>query len=888
MKFSAMNCSSRQSGFSMIDVLVAIIVLATGLLALAVLQGAITRNGVDARARSQVAAFTESVVDRMRSSGYDTVSPSTSIATGTVITPLTACTGTLTLVQRMGCDADVAQTAAGVSNLKTTISGVQYYGTGSGNSFGTTPSASGTAAYKVVTATTQWTDASGQPRSLDYSTTVDKVSTSPTDNSLAGQSFKITLGSAPKVREANPGDTAGVIPIAVSSSQNAAATNPAPLVSNTGTTFSTITYNATSDPLGGNQITQRIDTKVMRCTCKYKADGGVVSTDSSLITLLTQPYGPTYWDGTKYVVPTKLTSNSATTGVDSSATQDTDCDICCRDRNDVAGNAVLFDNYSGGDFSKYQYDNSGVLAAVSSGSYPQTCRMIRVDGTYAAATDIRNYFFGMLDTESCSTATAANSPKDPVTGNTCTSATAETSAVPTSTASTNYKAFVTTYLFNSMSSLSAGTGPYVDSTSPQGTDAAADLYNTTNGLNAPTSITLATSNDTRFLHARGLYIDHLETKAQQALANAVSNCSGTAEEDLVNCGVYAVLPFTTVNMTELAFWTADAPNLITTPVNASVGGVGYNPTRGYVYASSTTANGTVDAVATVNQLNSGLTGVTDKAATTATEAALKLLDQKQFVLNGSGGSSGGGNAVYFDVLLSNLSWLSTSNLSLDPSVAWSGTAAQLGTAVSTTNMVSFLNSGAVNYAGNVAQTGCNKQGNNCTTTYYPGAATPSSPVTAPVGLTVTVQGYNYCAGKKLNSSGVRVDCPLASTGSGSENLTCSGVGGGSYSSNKATQCYNYSVDYGGIKIGTGNAGVTAADVSLLSGTTEGGQSEGAVITIPNSPGVSSSTNTTAGADLITIPFTSPAITIAPGTCSCSKSGGCNANQVTYTPGACSN
>jgi hypothetical protein len=196
-----------------------------------------------------------------------------------------------------------------------------------------------------------------------------------TDNSLANQPFTTTLGSSPKVRESNPGNTAGVIPIAISSSQNAAATNPAPLISNTGTTFSTITYVSTADPLGGNQITQRIDTKVMRCSCKFKASGGVVSTDTNLLTELTQPYGPTYWDGTKYVVPARLTSASAATGVDATAVQDTDCDICCRDRNDVAGNTVLFDNYSGGDSAKYQYSGT-TLGAVTSGAFVQTCRMI--------------------------------------------------------------------------------------------------------------------------------------------------------------------------------------------------------------------------------------------------------------------------------------------------------------------------------------------------------------------------------------------------------------------------------------------------------------------------------------------------------------------------------
>ena len=899
IKLAGKTGTRPQFGFSMIDVLVAIIVLATGLLALAALQGAITRNGANARARAQVASFTESVVDSMRFAGYNTAAPSGTIATGTVITPRTSCSGTLTLLQTLGCNANAAQTAAGISNLQTTIGATEFFGTDSGSTFGTT-NVGGQAAYKEITATTTWTDATGQAQSLMFNTTVDKVSLSTTDNSLASQSFTTTLGSTPKVRESNPGNTAGVIPIAVSSSQNAAATNPAPLVSNTGTTFSTITYVSTADPLGGNQITQRIDTKVMRCSCKFKASGGVVSTDTNLLTELTQPYGPTYWDGTKYVVPTKLASASAATGVDSTATQDTDCDICCRDRNDVAGNTVLFDNYSGGDFAKYQYSGT-TLGAVTSGAFVQTCRMIRVDGIYSAATDIRNYFFGILDTESCATAGTANSPKDPQTGNTCTSATAETSAVPTATATTNYQEFVKEYLFQSMATLGAGTGPYVAPTTPLASDAAATLYDTTYTLNTPTSITLQSTSDTRFMHARGLYVDHLEAKAQAAIANGVANCGGNSasKTDLINCGVYATIPFTTVNMTEVAFWSASAgPNIIHTPSNASVGGVGYNPSRGYVYPSSATANGSVYDIAFTNQLNSGLTGITNNTATTATDASLNLTDKKQFVFNGSGSS--GGNSVYFDVVLSGLSWLSTSNLSLDPSVAWNATAAQLGTgkAVATTNMISFLDSSnVVTYGGNAVTTQtCQGNGKNCTnvTTYYPNQVNWDTPATVPVGLNLTVQGFNYCLGKKLNTQGTQVDCPISGTGGGSETLTCSGTSGpgtgGTFTFTTATQCYNYQVDYANIKVGTTNAAVPAGNVTLMSGTVDAGQSEGASIILPNAPGISSTTNTTAGANVITIPFTqqSGSPTVPAGTCSCGRSGGCNKNQVVYLPGKCTN
>ncbi len=127
--------------------------------------------------------------------------------------------------------------------------------------------------YKQINVTTTWTDATGQSRTLSYDTTVSPVTVSTTDNSLDNASFALTNGSSPTVREANPSNTVGVIPIAASTTNGSAsaATNPAPLITNTGTTFSTLTYNVVASTLGGNVISQRVDTKVMQCSCKFTA-----------------------------------------------------------------------------------------------------------------------------------------------------------------------------------------------------------------------------------------------------------------------------------------------------------------------------------------------------------------------------------------------------------------------------------------------------------------------------------------------------------------------------------------------------------------------------------------------------------------------------------------
>src|SRR5687768_16065863 len=60
-------------GFSLLEVLIAVVVLSVGLLALAALQGRLTQASSEAKVRGRVAAMLSARMDALRSGGYGTI-----------------------------------------------------------------------------------------------------------------------------------------------------------------------------------------------------------------------------------------------------------------------------------------------------------------------------------------------------------------------------------------------------------------------------------------------------------------------------------------------------------------------------------------------------------------------------------------------------------------------------------------------------------------------------------------------------------------------------------------------------------------------------------------------------------------------------------------------
>lgn len=547
----------RQAGFSLIEVLIGAVILATGLLALSALQGSLARNAADSRMRSQIAAALERAAETDRASGnFRAIVDSTSAVTvpGLGVVAITGSCGPYTnFTDPDDSDPDCA---------------------GKGGT-------SSQSQYKQIVYSASWLDATGGTRTMSLTSivsprTITAPSRLPFDTPTQGVS-----SIAPIVRSANP-EVAGMIPIAIGDGSDTAATNPKPNIVSGNvirTSYEVLTYKDE----GSNIVKQqrRVETAVVGCSCRNNAAPSGAQFERA--------QWPAYWDGTRYgvYVPSPSTTaapgTAAGTGPATGVTQDLLCTECCRDHHDNSGDTtnVLFDPYRSGNHSHYKLV-AGVLTAAGSGdNYLEVCRMIRVDGFWRTAQDLSAKHFGLL-------ATDANA------GAAISSATA-TYPVPITAAKSAYETFVINYIYANYY--------------PGQLTATADSLYATAGLNGPTSIninkpTVASPVDKRYLHARGLYVDKLEPALS---AKVVSTANACTRANPVEC-ILPLLAFTSINVTEPAFWSPAAADAADLAVDTD-GVILFNPdtpNRGTVTALTTAAAGAADINTRMLKSNSGL------------------------------------------------------------------------------------------------------------------------------------------------------------------------------------------------------------------------------------------------------------------------------------------
>lgn len=601
-------------GFSLLEVLIAVVVLSTGFLAIAALQGSLTRASADAKVRSQVAALLQARMDEIRAIGYfgaadatDSCADNAGATDGSDFVPASFCTqnalSELTLVQ----EVETWTSAVGA------------------NSFAVGPPADvNDPQFKRVTIRAQWRDATGATRRLAMNSDLSELSLKdslvepPDDTSLD------TLN--PLVRQDNPA-TAGVIPIALGDGSSSAASNPTPeLVGQNNnqeivaTKFNVLTYAPSGN---GFQIQRRFENQVVKCDCTYGAGG------NNLPEIWRTPQWPAVWSGERYDVyqpETAMTAPGARipgpAGPTAGITQSPLCQECCRDHHDNATDTPRFDperDFGTYQYGKYQLDNSGQLVQQSNqinGDYLAACRVIRVDGFWRTASDMYQRHFGLLETT-------------PVAG------VEAKSGLVTTAATTAYEVFVKDYL-------DAYDGS--QSTAPDNADT---LFDAEPALNQPEDVDIAVPSNTdyRYLHGRGLFVDYLESDARALLEGKAEDCpNGTPVADCI----LPYLPFTSINLTEIADWASSNQSVIL--VNSG-NLLASNPTEPSGGRTIGRADGVADNTATLRVSNSGvavsgniLDGIDPQDDTSIRS------DAQAFTVGGDGDPAGTGDSFDVQVL----------------------------------------------------------------------------------------------------------------------------------------------------------------------------------------------------------------------------------------------
>ena len=569
-----------QQGFSLLELVIGLFIFTTGMLALAALQGQLTRSQADAAVRSVATNIAEEQIELVRGFGLIDNDPDNSIPAYTDIQDrsLTVSRGYIDFTVNMGV--------------------TDYYYDLASDSFGTAnPDSLAVSDYKNVIFDVSWGETPGFQISESQSITAGDIGTGGIQLTAIISSITTQAAARSVTQEDKqpllpdvgytPGLNPDIVSLQLGETRFKESTSPVPRVfrseERVETRFDVITYSQTN---AGALFLRREEFIGVSCNCQLEAPPPDIDQGGRL---------PTIWAGDEYEKGPQAIKPK---GVSTSNQQSIYCNECCRDHHDGAtvGGDVAATQYnpfrsnasywgSGtlqGDHKHYGRNSSGdlIIADSAGDSYVEACRMVRVDGFMRVGQDFRqegrNVFpQNFLD---------------------------ETSEVD------DYSAWVTasTNQFENALTGDYESSPLVLSSPP--------LAPATGGFPVSTSVPTSLGASTQQLRSRGVYIDYLSDDLRTAIdcmrilpdGGVASDC----DNDTIQFGANAstnpleLIPFFDVQLTWLNRWSESPANQ---PIDTTNEPVLTDNAHSRGVASNTFGSGSATVSATGHAGNLGLT-----------------------------------------------------------------------------------------------------------------------------------------------------------------------------------------------------------------------------------------------------------------------------------------
>ncbi len=615
----------RYSGFSLIEILVSIAVLAVALAALANFQLGLLRGGSEAKARTVAASLAKEKLEDLRSfselsdlSDRDDASSHVDGEFGyneIVSAPVS------TTDVSLGGGAE----AAGTGNLTfpagtnvVTVGNVQY-----SRAWTVTENTNS----KDVVVTISWTDQAGTAQSVSLAGNI-----SASSPAAAARAAKPPPPQESPLVKKTPGAAPDVISIPLKFQLGDGLTKesskPEPdVIAQAGTTivyFDEVVYDTSLvDADGDSPIVNRDEFLTVNCVCVQGDAAGSSISGNAFEPAVLEPVGHSYSVGSdngdgiitdddkvSKRIGHAATGNEQVYNPDTASNENLNlskqpvlCTACCRDHHDKAGHDYVdpfrsHDSGIDGDHNHFFPDSSGNLVAADTigDLYLEACRFVRVDGEWRVTQDWRLESLHVLpgpeltDDGGAGT-TALNHYKDYARKFVIDYVDAVISN------STSYTAWTPVYYPQT------GTTTASDDFTSSFDSELADLRNSedTGDEYALGNTGAASNTAAKTLLARAIYMDYMDSDLIELLrcksddsVTRPSGCEDVAYDD----SYLALVPFHEVNLTGLAnwSWTGSAINVSDEPIT--------NDNRGLI---DTVAVGCSDAVVNVERSNTGLT-----------------------------------------------------------------------------------------------------------------------------------------------------------------------------------------------------------------------------------------------------------------------------------------